>query len=646
MRLRRAHALGICIAIIGFSIGAFVAPAAAAGPPVVTGTSPSAGSNTGSVTVSVQGSNFVSGAQVSLKKGTTIIEANGETVNGTTSITNASLNLTGHAPGRYQVLVRNPDNQTGTFGDGTATGFLVVGGQPTVTGSTPSSANSGSTVNVDVNGSNLARGATVEFIDDSPLAADIDVNSVLWLSLTSLRVNITIPATGPVTGVKVGNHSIKVTNTDAKNATCTGCFEVKSATSVGTIAITSFSPPAAPNSGVLSFTIKGPDFPAKENLSGSLELGTTKLPLTISTVEQGTLEDDTITGTVNLNLAAPGSYRLVLARSDTGARGQKANALTVSAVAPVINNVSPNRIAPGADADITINGSGFANGDVVTLEGSTIPVQNVSVHTANQITAVVKAGTARADAYSVVVRHTDSQTGRCSFCLAIIPASPAWLFTDHLGGPANTARTLGLAGDRRLSCDIDNDGRDEPVRFRNGTWYLYLTTSAPNPVTTFSYGAAGDTPVCGDWNHDGLDTVGIRRGNTFYLRNSNSSGGAQIAASFGVTSDVPVVGDWNKDGFDTIGVFRAGKWYLRDANSSGPSQHSFTYGTAGDKPVVGDWDGDNDDTAGVLRGRTWFIATVLGGGSATSFGFGVVGAQPIAGDWNGDHIATVGEIVS
>jgi hypothetical protein len=60
-----------------------------------------------------------------------------------------------------------------------------------------------------------------------------------------------------------------------------------------------------------------------------------------------------------------------------------------------------------------------------------------------------------------------------------------------------------------------------------------------------NYGLPGDKPVTGDWDNDGKDTIGVYRGSTFYLRNSNTVGYADIWFPFGQPGDMPISGNWD-----------------------------------------------------------------------------------------------------
>jgi uncharacterized repeat protein (TIGR01451 family) len=87
--------------------------------PAVTSITPSSGENTGSVSITnLAGSDFQDGATVKLtKSGQSDINATGVTVVNTNTIT-CNFNLTGAAAGQWNVVVTNPDAQSGTLTNG------------------------------------------------------------------------------------------------------------------------------------------------------------------------------------------------------------------------------------------------------------------------------------------------------------------------------------------------------------------------------------------------------------------------------------------------------------------------------------------------------------------------------------------------
>ncbi len=97
--------------------------------PTVTSIAPDEGENTGSVAVSVAGSGFQSGATLRLRRaGQADIVATGVTVSA--AEISGTLDLTGRATGSWNVVVTNPDAQSGTLPGG----FTVTAPAPTEQG--------------------------------------------------------------------------------------------------------------------------------------------------------------------------------------------------------------------------------------------------------------------------------------------------------------------------------------------------------------------------------------------------------------------------------------------------------------------------------------------------------------------------------
>jgi hypothetical protein len=236
-----------------------------------------------------------------------------------------------------------------------------------------------------------------------------------------------------------------------------------------------------------------------------------------------------------------------------------------------------------------------------------------------------------------------------------LPTNSACLRTWHLrnsntGGDADQYAYLGTPGDDVLACDVDGDGRDTPVTFRDGVWTI-AGRSDGSLATSVTYGRIGDLPLCGDWNSNGRDTLGIVRDGRWHLRNDLAGGAAQITFTYGrvVQGDIPIVGDWNGNGRDTPGIIRGGQWHLRNSLSGGPGEVVFIYGRilSGDRPLIGDWNGSGSDGVGIARDATreWHLRNTLTGGPAeTVFIYGRLGRGDVAvvGDWNATGVDTPG----
>ncbi len=178
--------------------GQVVVTAAAA--PTVTGVVPNSGPAAGGTTVTVSGTNFVAGASVSFGG----VAAGTVTV---TSGTQLSATTGAHGVGVVDVVVTNPDTQSGTL----AVGFTYTAGAPapTVTGVEPAEGPpAGGTVLL-VAGTNFVSGASVT-------VGGVAATAVAVLSPTAIRAVSGAHAAGVV--------DVVVTNPDEQSGTLAGSF--------------------------------------------------------------------------------------------------------------------------------------------------------------------------------------------------------------------------------------------------------------------------------------------------------------------------------------------------------------------------------------------------------------------------------------
>ena len=131
----------------------------------------------------------------------------GGTVDSEAQLGGVVFDLTGASPGVWVVQVKNSDGGMGSFGDGASSGFHVVGAAPTVSGISPSTVAQGTSQEITITGTNLAKGIKVVFLDKDDLQSggrsvqggrvaaraaaeddDVGVRSVAHARATSRRV--------------------------------------------------------------------------------------------------------------------------------------------------------------------------------------------------------------------------------------------------------------------------------------------------------------------------------------------------------------------------------------------------------------------------------------------------------------------------
>ena len=197
-------------------------------PPTVTSISPTSGTTSGGASVTITGTDFVDGATVTIGGN----DATSVTVASATSITATT---PAHAAGTVDVVVTNPDSQTGTL----AGGYLYVA-PPTLTSISPNSGIVAGGYTVTITGADFVTVPSVTF-GGTPAA------TVAFASSTSLLV--TVPARS------AGTVDVVVTNADGQSGTLTDGF-----TYVPPPTITSLSPSSASTAGGSSVVITGTDF--------------------------------------------------------------------------------------------------------------------------------------------------------------------------------------------------------------------------------------------------------------------------------------------------------------------------------------------------------------------------------------------------
>ena len=100
----------------------------------------------------------------------------------------------------------------------------------------------------------------------------------------------------------------------------------------------------------------------------------------------------------------------------------------LAALLPAVTSISPNQGSPGTTVSVTINGSAFAAGAVVSI-GAGITVSNVTLTSPAQITATLQlASTATEGARDVIVTNPAGGTGTLSAGFIVTASTPTWTF--------------------------------------------------------------------------------------------------------------------------------------------------------------------------------------------------------------------------
>jgi hypothetical protein len=223
-------------------VGAYTYTNGSAPAPTFTSVSPASGPTAGGTTISLTGTNFVSGATV---------RVGGTAATGVTFV--SATQLTARTPagtaGARDVQVTNPDGQSATR---TGAFTYTAASAPTLTAVSPASGPTAGGTVMTLTGTNFAAGVTVRV--DGVLAS-----SVTLVSATQLRA--TTPAG------TAGAKTVQVTNASGQSASLASGFTYTSGT---TLSITSISPASGPTSGNTAVVIRGANFVGGGNLYVSI----------------------------------------------------------------------------------------------------------------------------------------------------------------------------------------------------------------------------------------------------------------------------------------------------------------------------------------------------------------------------------------
>jgi IPT/TIG domain len=353
-----------------------------AGPTVESTTPSSRGQGASKQTITVKGSNFVSGATSSFGAGIT--------VESTSFVSSTELTATitvesGAATGARTVTVTNPD-----AGVGSLASAFTVNAKPTVTSTSPSSRGQGAaTQTIKVTGSGFVSGASLA---TSFSGTGIAVNSTTFVSATEVTASITVES-----GATVGKRTVTVTNGDAGVGTSGEIFTVNAGPTV-----TSASPSSGDVGGAENVTIKGANFVS--GATSSFGAGITVNSTTFVSATE-------LTAKITIEAGATTGVRTVTVTNLDAGVGSKENAFTVNG-APTVTSTSPSSRGQGASKQsIAIKGTNFESGAglAASFSGTGITVESTSFVSSTEVTATITiASNATTGTREVTVTNPDT----------------------------------------------------------------------------------------------------------------------------------------------------------------------------------------------------------------------------------------------
>ncbi|MCI0343271.1 MAG: IPT/TIG domain-containing protein [Planctomycetales bacterium] len=347
---------------------------AGASGPTITSVTPVSGPTAGGTAITITGTNFVTGATVAVggTAATSVTVVSGTTI---TAVTPAG------AAGPANVVVTNPDTLSATA----TSAYTYTSGPPpapTVTAVNPTSGPTAGGTAITITGTGFQTGATV---------------TVGGAAATSVTVLSAATITAVTPAGTAGPASVTVTNPDTQTGTLTGGF-----TYTGGPTLSSVSPSSGDVSGGTPVTLTGTGFQtgATVTLGGTLATG-------VVIVSPTTINCQTPSGSagpVTVTMTNPDSTSASLSSGFT---------YTTGGTTPTVTSLSPTSGPAAGGTLVTITGSNFQTGAVVTIGG--VAATSVTFVNSTSITAVVPAAVPGA---SPIVTVTVTNPGGASGSLA------------------------------------------------------------------------------------------------------------------------------------------------------------------------------------------------------------------------------------
>jgi hypothetical protein len=362
-------------------------------PLAVSGVSPASrgqGANGGAFgqSVTITGAGFTPGAQADFGPGVTVKFT---TVVDATRLVAHVVVATDAAPGARTVTVHLADGRSVSCADC----FTVVAG-PSVSGVGPDTIGPGGQRAITLTGNGFTTDTRVTIpgggVAVTSVAATGSHTLVVGLSTSSVAVP--------------GPRDLIVTNPgDAGQTTCAGCLTVTPAPVVLDV-----TPAVLGGGAQTTVTVTGANFAdgARLSFAGS----------GVAILSQQRVDANTLTAVVSVaGAAVPGARTVSVINGDAG-KGSTATAFAVSG-APTVTGIAPAVMARGGSGQVTITGTGFAAGAVVSLSTG-VTVTEVQVVSDTTITAVVSvAANTGAGSRTPVVTNADFGKGTCAGCFKV-----------------------------------------------------------------------------------------------------------------------------------------------------------------------------------------------------------------------------------
>jgi PKD repeat protein len=363
-------------------------------PPTITAVNPKSGfHDETNLALTLQGNNFMPGARVNLTNGTSRIPA---TVSGiTTSQIACSIDLTGSVTGLWSVEVTNTDGKSALLADA----FSVVNPAPVLMSIAPDTGKNDATPGAfELTGTGFSPGASVALMRTGetsigPVGSPVVINPAKIQCMFNL------------TGARVGDWDVVVTNPDLQYSTLPGGFFITYPTAPKVLGIT---PSGGVNTGMATISnLTGTGFEegASVLLMKTNEVNITSLNTTVTS-------PTVITCDLNLAGAAEGLWDVMVINND-GQSGVLKGVFQVRFPGPQITGISPSVGLNNGTVFISdLSGYYFRSPATVKLTcvgENDIPAANVTVVNSNKITCDFALAGKNVSVWNLVVTNPDGQ---------------------------------------------------------------------------------------------------------------------------------------------------------------------------------------------------------------------------------------------
>jgi hypothetical protein len=567
--------------------------------PTVSSLSATSGTTSGGTAVTINGTNFTNVAGVSFG-GVALSMFN------VLSSTQISVTSPAQTAGTVDVTVTTT---SGTSATASADHFTyTLAPAPTITGLSPSSGTSGSSVNI--TGTNL--GGTVQVYFGGVPATQVVVGSDTQVGAYAP------PEAAGILDVTVQTYSGTSALTSADRFTY-------NAASVP--AVTSVSPTSTLTGGGYNVSVSGSGFTA----ASGVFFGTT--PATSFTVNSATsitaVAPPHAAGTVDITVVTP---------AGTSATSSSDQFTYVAAPAPAVTAVSPNTGTTAGGATVTISGSGFTGASAVTF--GTAVASSFTVNSDTSITAVTPPEAAGTVDVTVTTPSGTSATGAADHFTVTAAASPVVSGVTASSGDAAGGSTVTVTGSAFTGATAVTFGTTSATSFTvlsdsaltaivpagtvgtvDVTVTTYAGTSATGTADHFTY-TTSPVPAITSLSTSTATTAGGTRvvlTGTGFTDAGGVSFGTVAATDFTVLSDTTLVVTAPPQAAVTVDVTVSA--YGGTSALVATDRFSFTAASAPAVTAVSPSSGSTAGTTTVtITGTNFTAATgVLFGGVATSF---------------------------